>query len=73
MLSDLVYYDIMEQQICTLQRLGRQLLADADMLENAMLKNLGIECVNREPGFPCWIMKGKTGYFNTPREAMEAR
>lgn len=71
-MSDLVYYDIMEQQVYTLRKLGREMLADADMLEKAMLKRLGIECFpERDPGFPCWTRVGRPGYFNTPRQAME--
>ena len=35
-------------------------------------KSFGLDCVSREPGLPCWTCPGTFGYFNTPREALEA-
>jgi hypothetical protein len=53
-------------------RRGADVLTEmADMIEEVVLRQAGLDFVERDPGFPGWRINGR-GYFNTPREAMES-
>ena len=54
-------------------KVGRSILAEATRIEMRTLMTSGVYDHNREPGFPNWTYDGAGRYFNTPREAMEAK
>lgn len=50
-----------------------KLMTSADALQRNIEKEAGISFVEREPGFACWQIVGLSGYFGSPREALEAK
>jgi len=56
----------------TARRRGKFLLLRADGLEEAACRRAGIVHVERDPGFPCWTAEGLAGYYDTPRQVVEA-
>ena len=48
------------------------MLAEADAMERAFLKEAGVDCHDREPGFPCWTANGLRRYYNSPHEVLAA-
>lgn len=70
-------FDAAMRVVADLQIHGREISALADHLEEQTYKNAGIVDHVREPGFPCWTFKRsvgihKPGYYDSPREALEA-
>jgi hypothetical protein len=65
-------FDQAMERAANMDRLSRQMLADSKNIEEAAYKKAGLECHHREPGFPCWTHQKIIGYFNTPRQALEA-
>lgn len=66
-------YDKEVRRAHGLRTYANQLRRKADRVEADALRRAGVEYVDREPGFPCWTVKGGTGrYYNTEREAVEA-
>lgn len=69
---DLQEFDRRLASIVRSERQAQELLKYARFSEQFLYDDLGIYCVARDPGFPCWTTKSVHGYYNTPREAYEA-
>lgn len=65
-------YDTEEKSIRRLEANINRMQVRKANLESWLHREAGIAYVDREPGFPCWHIDGLSGYFNTPREAVEA-
>jgi hypothetical protein len=53
-------------------RYGNGVVQEGVQLEYATIRRAGIEHTDREPGFPCWKVKGvEMRYCGSPREALE--
>ena len=66
-------FDNRMKHIAFIQKRAKELLALADGMETDTWLEAGVWSHNREPGFPCWSIGGADGYFNTPRQALEAK
>ncbi len=56
-----------------IRRYAAEIITATTALEVQTFHVAGLECDGREAGFPCWRIEGVEGYFNTPREAVEAK
>jgi hypothetical protein len=61
----LAEFDAEMQRAADAECEGHRWLTLARLIEEAAYRRAGLECHNREPGFPCWT-------HNTPRLALEA-
>ena len=55
-----------------MERSGQALILESSRIELKTLSLAGIEWVSRDPGFPCWTIRDYNGYFNSPRDALQA-
>lgn len=51
---------------------GEQTIKAANEMEATKLKELGITCCDREPGFPCFSHDDLAGYYSTPVDVLKA-
>lgn len=68
----LAEYDRAMYRAAQVEQEGRNLIAEAQRMVQSTRDAAGLEYVHREPSFPGWHVKGKAGWFNTPREAVAA-
>lgn len=66
-------YNTAMQKVWHLEQAARIVQAEASRLEQETWNKAGLECHNREPGFPCWIADGTLSYHNTPEMALKAK
>jgi hypothetical protein len=57
--------------VCDLERQAYDLTKTAERYAALVQQQYGIECHNREPGFPCWTHVQLGRYCNTPREVVK--
>jgi len=68
-------YDRRQKYICDLQTTIINMQREEQRAEYSLYKEADLVCYDREPGFPCWAVKGELpniGYYNTPRDALES-
>lgn len=65
-------YDRTIELVAWLDGMATDMRVQAAKLEESCYAALGLEFHNRDPGFPGWSISGLSGYYNTPREALQA-
>jgi hypothetical protein len=58
---------------CDVRQQADKLLSIAKGIESQAEREAGVGCVNREPGFNCWVIDGLVNFFPDPRSAIEAK
>lgn len=72
-IANLVQFDLQMLEVKNMIKQANKLLTEARHLEDYVLCDAGIESIDREPGFPCWQIKGVSGWFASPRDAIKAK
>ena len=65
-------YDQRIRHAINVQIDGDKLAAAGRALESELYRDAGIEWHTRDPGFPCCAHNALPGYYNSPREVVEA-
>jgi hypothetical protein len=71
--SHLEYFDQEMSKFANLRIQARRLHTDADRGARELLESLDLVCEYRGPGEPCWRLRTKNGWYNTPRDALVAK
>lgn len=69
-MSNLEAYQAEMRRAFMMRLEAERLLRQASGIEMVAERDFGLECVSRDPGFPCWTITGIGGFFNTPEEAL---
>lgn len=65
-------YDKKMADVAKMHKEARAIDMLALWTEEKIYKDACLECHSREPGFPDWTSSEIHGYFNTPRQVLEA-
>ena len=66
-------YEIMMQTYYGMLAAATNLKTNAEVMKGGIERQLGLEWVPREPGFPEWTIHGVPGYFPSPQAAIAAK
>lgn len=72
-MTDLELFDQLIECSCSMEMSGWDLIRRARLMEDCTHRRFDLTFCQRDPGFPCWQIDDVPGWFNTAREAVEAK